>query len=158
MSLIYKILETFVIQSFPKREGGAQNVAQTLKRPQNWWGYKGHTIEVRLLACDTTDILLYFSIRCKHNDGWSQFQKSTSILLIHCFATLSFFCQTAQMPSFKQEFNCQKTRKTNLDFYHLPLLSQEISKSWSSQSRLEGVHNGNLERRYMIVSQVTITF
>lgn len=91
MSLIYKILETFVIKSFPKRVGGAQNVAQTLKRPQNWWGHKGHTIEVRLLACDTTDILLYFSIRCKHNDGCSQFQKSTSILLIHCFATLSFF-------------------------------------------------------------------
>ena len=94
MSLIYKILETFVIQSFPKREGGAQNVAQTLKRPQNSWGYKGHTIEVRLLACDTTDILLYFSIRCKHNDGCSQFQGlqvfflSIALLHFHFFVKL----------------------------------------------------------------------
>lgn len=115
MSLIYKILETFVIKSFPKREGGAQNVAQTLKRPQNRWGYKGHTIEVRLLACDTTDILLYFSIRCKHNDGCSQFQRSTSILLIHCFATLSFFVKLHKC-KFQTRIQLPKDKENKLGF------------------------------------------
>lgn len=95
-------------------------------------------------AANTTTVAVSFKV----------YKYSSYPLLCYTF----IFCQIAQMPSFKQEFNCQKTRKTNLDFYRLPLLSQEISKSWSSQTRLEGVHNGNLERGYMIVSQVTITF
>lgn len=115
MSLIYKILETFVIKSFPKREGGAQNVAQTLKRPQNRWGYKGHTMEVRLLACDTTDILLYFSIRCKHNDGCSQFQGLQVFFL--SIALLHFhFLSNCTNAKFQTRIQLPKDKENKLGF------------------------------------------